>query len=186
MAYFALVYHVVDDYTARRGQFRDAHLRLAWAAHTRGELLLGGAFTEPADTALLVWRCADKSPIEAFVAADPYVVNGLVKRWEIRDWNVVIADQPMPLGSHPAAQRLYTNLWRTVDELGLSTKTADALRKTDIKYLGELVKLAESDLVDRGFGARSLNEIQAVLDALDLEFEMELDDWPGARPVIKP
>jgi uncharacterized protein YciI len=95
--YFALIYKVVDDYVERRGQFRDAHLGLARAAHARGELLLGGAFTDPPDTALLVWRCADKAPIEAFVAADPYVVNGLVARWEIRDWKVVIADQPMAL-----------------------------------------------------------------------------------------
>ena len=97
MNYFALVYHVVDDYVARRTQFRDAHLALAWDAHRRGELLLGGAFTDPPDTALLVWRCADRTPIEAFVAADPYVTNGLVARWEIRDWKVVIADQPMAL-----------------------------------------------------------------------------------------
>ncbi|MBA3391612.1 MAG: hypothetical protein H0T89_03160 [Deltaproteobacteria bacterium] len=95
MRYFALVYHVVEDYVTRRGEYRDAHLELARAAHRRGELLLGGAFTDPPDTALLVWRCADKTPVEAFVAADPYVANGLVARWEIRDWKVVIADQPM-------------------------------------------------------------------------------------------
>ena len=97
MKYFALTYKVVDDYVARRGQFREAHLALARAAHARGELLLGGAFTDPPDGALLVWRCADKAPIEAFVAADPYVTNGLVTAWQIRDWYVVIADQPMAL-----------------------------------------------------------------------------------------
>jgi uncharacterized protein YciI len=97
MRYFALVYHVVEDYVARRGAHRDVHLALARAAHGRGELLLAGAFADPADTALLVWRCADRAPIEAFVAADPYVAHGLVARWEIRDWNVVVADQPMAL-----------------------------------------------------------------------------------------
>ena len=186
VGYFALVYHVVPEYTARRGQHRDAHLRLAWAAHSRGELLLGGAFTDPADSALLIWRCDSRAPIQAFIAEDPYVLNGLVSRWEIREWNVVIADAPMPLGAHPAAQRLYTNLWRTLDELALSTKTYDALRKADLKYVGELVSLAESDLVDRGVGAKSLNEINAVLDRMDLDWEMELDDWPGARPIVKP
>ena len=92
--YFALVYHVTADYLARRAQYRAEHLELAWAAHRRGDLLLGGAFADPADTALLVWRCADKAPIERFVAADPYVNNGLVERHEIREWTVVIADQP--------------------------------------------------------------------------------------------
>lgn len=97
MRYFALVYHVVDDYVTRRGAYREEHLALARAAHARGELLLGGAFADPPDTALLVWRCADASPVEAFVAADPYVKHGLVARHEIRDWKVVIADQPLPV-----------------------------------------------------------------------------------------
>lgn len=95
--YFALVYHVGPDYLQRRGEFRVEHLALARAAHERGELMLAGAFTDPADTALLVWRCADKAPIEAFAAADPYVKNGLVARWEIRNWFVVVADDPLPL-----------------------------------------------------------------------------------------
>ncbi|MDX2091349.1 MAG: YciI-like protein [Kofleriaceae bacterium] len=97
MRYFALVYHVVDDYVSRRGAYREEHLALARAAHARGELLLAGAFTDPPDTALLVWRCADTGPVEAFVAADPYVKNGLVARHEIRDWKVVVADQPLAL-----------------------------------------------------------------------------------------
>lgn len=97
MRYFALLYECSPDYLTRRTAFRDEHLGLAREAHARGELLLGGAFTEPADRALLVWRCADRGPIERFVAADPYVRNGLVARWEIRDWYVVIADEPMPL-----------------------------------------------------------------------------------------
>lgn len=97
MRYFALVYHVGDDYLARRGQFRAEHLELLWAAHRRGELILAGAVMAPTDMALFAWRCADRAPIEAFVGADPYVRNGLVLRWEIRDWNVVVADQPMPV-----------------------------------------------------------------------------------------
>ena len=91
--YFALSYRVVPEYVSRRGEFRAEHLALAWAAHDRGELLLGGALAEPVDATLLVWRCADKTPIEAFVAADPYVRNGLVASWEIRPWSVVIADE---------------------------------------------------------------------------------------------
>jgi len=90
MNMYALIYHVVDDYVARRTMFRDEHLALAAAAAARGELLLGGAFADPADTALLVWRVADRSAVEAFVAADPYVRAGLVQRYEIREWTVVI------------------------------------------------------------------------------------------------
>jgi uncharacterized protein YciI len=90
MSFYALIYHVVDDYVARRGQFRDEHLQLAREAHRRGELLLGGALTDPADQALLIFRVPDRAAVEEFVRRDPYVRQGLVSRWEIRSWNVVI------------------------------------------------------------------------------------------------
>ena len=90
MNYYALFYYVVDDYVARRAVFREQHLGLARAAHARGELVLAGAFGDPADSALLVFRAADRATVEAFVQADPYVQNGLVTRWEIRPWTVVI------------------------------------------------------------------------------------------------
>jgi uncharacterized protein YciI len=90
MAYFALVYNVIDDYVARRAEFRAEHLALATKAHERGELVLGGAFADPADKALLVFRANDKSVAESFAKNDPYVRNGLVKSWEVRAWTVVI------------------------------------------------------------------------------------------------
>jgi uncharacterized protein YciI len=97
MAYYALVYEVVSDYLARRTAFRDQHLRYAGEAHTRGELLLGGAFADPADRALLVFRAKDKSVVEDFARNDPYVINGLIARWEVRPWTVVIG------GTEPTA-----------------------------------------------------------------------------------
>ena len=88
--YLALQYDLVDDYLERRGEFRDEHLGMARAAHERGDLALAGAFVEPADQVLLVWSTEDRSVVEAFAEADPYVRNGLVKAWRVRDWNVVI------------------------------------------------------------------------------------------------
>ncbi|HEX9759750.1 MAG TPA: YciI-like protein [Candidatus Acidoferrales bacterium] len=90
MTYFALFYEVVDDYLERRGQYRPQHLQLAKDAQDRGELVLAGALADPADRALLVFRGADKSVAENFARQDPYVVNGLVKRWEVRPWTVVV------------------------------------------------------------------------------------------------
>jgi uncharacterized protein YciI len=90
MNYFALIYYVVDDFASRRAAYREEHLWLAREAHRRGELLLAGAFTEPADQALLVFRAAEPSAVEAFARHDPYVTRGLVSRWEIRRWAVVI------------------------------------------------------------------------------------------------
>jgi uncharacterized protein len=55
-------------------------------------VVLAGAFTEPADRALLVFKSADRSVPESFAQGDPYVVNGLVKRWEVRLWSVVVGN----------------------------------------------------------------------------------------------
>lgn len=101
MNYYALIYHVVEGYVARRAAFRDEHLRLAREANRRGELILGGAFSDPVDRALLVFRVPEKSVVEEFVRNDPYVKNGLVTRWEIRPWTVVIGNEPVdvPQGS---------------------------------------------------------------------------------------
>jgi uncharacterized protein len=95
MRYFALFYYVVDDFASRRSAYREEHLRLARAAHQRGELLLAGALTDPADRALIVFRAADRSTVEEFARNDPYVTSGLVTRWEVRSWAVVIGnDRP--------------------------------------------------------------------------------------------
>jgi uncharacterized protein YciI len=92
MNYYALIYHLVDDYMERRGQFREEHLKLAKELNQKDELILAGAFSEPPDKALLIFKVAEKSVIENFVKNDPYVKNGLIKEWEIRPWTVVIGN----------------------------------------------------------------------------------------------
>jgi uncharacterized protein len=100
MPYFALFYDVVVDFVARRAPFRAEHLRSAGEAHNRGDVVLGGALGEPADTALIIFHCADKSIAEDFARRDPYVVNGLVKKWTVRPWTVVVgqASETAPSG----------------------------------------------------------------------------------------
>jgi uncharacterized protein YciI len=87
--YLLLEYALVDDYLERRAAVRDEHLSLASAAHARGDLLLAGALPDPYDRALLIWT-ADRDVVESFAEQDPYVRNGLVSRWTIRPWNVVV------------------------------------------------------------------------------------------------
>jgi uncharacterized protein YciI len=53
---------------------------------------MAGALAEPADGAALVFRGPSPQAAEAFAQADPYVKNGLVKRWRVRHWNTVIGD----------------------------------------------------------------------------------------------
>jgi uncharacterized protein len=87
--HWLLTYELVDDYLERRAALRAEHLGLAEAAHDRGELVLAGAL-DPPDRALLVFQADDRAVPEAFAAADPYVRAGLVTRWEVQAWTVVI------------------------------------------------------------------------------------------------
>jgi len=87
--YLLLEYALADDYLERRAALREEHLGLLRAAHERGEVVLGGALPDPFDRALLVWT-APREVVEQFVAADPYVTQGLVTGWTLREWNVVV------------------------------------------------------------------------------------------------
>ncbi len=93
MSYFALFYEVVDDFVNRRAPYREQHLKLAAAANQRGELVLAGALAEPADGALIIFRGDDPSVASSFAQRDPYVLNGLVKHWEVRPWTVVVGGE---------------------------------------------------------------------------------------------
>ncbi len=88
--YYLLFYEYVEDILERRAPYRSAHLAGAQAAHARGDLVMAGALAEPVDRAVLVFKVDDAQVIEAFVHADPYVLNGLVTAWQIRPWTVVI------------------------------------------------------------------------------------------------
>jgi uncharacterized protein YciI len=92
MPYFALIYDLVPDYLERRAPLRGQHLALATQAYARRELILAGAFSDPPDKALLVFQSADKTVAESFAKNDPYVLNGLVRHWQVRSWNVVVGD----------------------------------------------------------------------------------------------
>jgi uncharacterized protein YciI len=88
--HFLLFYDLAPDYLERRPEFRAAHLGLAREAVARGELVLGGALVEPADQSVLLFKGEGPEAAEAFAAADPYVTNGLVRSWRVRQWMTVI------------------------------------------------------------------------------------------------
>ncbi len=90
--HYLLCYDLAADYLARRAEFRTEHLQLAWQAQQRGELVLAGALSEPADTALLMFQGDSPDAAEAFARADPYVTEGLVTGYRVRPWNTVVGD----------------------------------------------------------------------------------------------
>jgi uncharacterized protein YciI len=110
MNYYALFYELVDDMVNRRAPFREEHLRLAGESRERGELVLGGALAEPVDRALLVFHVDDKSKVESFARKDPYVINGLAQKWEVRPWNVVVGNEPLSPSSAPTSGTIL-RLW---------------------------------------------------------------------------
>ena len=77
------------------------------------------------------------------------------------------------------------NLYRTVDELELSVRSANCLKNAGIKLIGELVSKTEAEMLKtQNFGRKSLNEIKDILTEMGLTFGMRLDTFPDPE-VIK-
>jgi len=98
--YYPLLYDVVDRFAERRTPYRDAHLKLARTAAGNGELLLAGAFADPADGAAFVFKAADHSVAERFAANDPYVAAKLVTKWTLRKWTVMVGGASQEISEH--------------------------------------------------------------------------------------
>jgi DNA-directed RNA polymerase subunit alpha len=73
------------------------------------------------------------------------------------------------------------NLFRSVDELELSVRSANCLKHADIKLIGDLVQKTEAEiLATKNFGRKSLNEIKEILSEMGLSLGMKLENWsPG-------
>jgi DNA-directed RNA polymerase subunit alpha len=83
-------------------------------------------------------------------------------------------------------QKLNENLWKSVDDLELSVRSANCLQNANIRYIGELVQRTESDMLKtKNFGRKSLKEIKEILSSMGLSLGMKLDGWPGDGPPKK-
>jgi uncharacterized protein len=97
--HYLLFYEAGDDYAERRQPFRQLHLEHAWDAERRGELVLAGALGDPIDGAVLMFQGGSPEVAERFALNDPYVTNGVVKRWHVRPWLTVVGSAAAaPLG----------------------------------------------------------------------------------------
>ncbi len=99
--HYLLFYDVVDNYAERRAPLRKDHIAHAKAAVLRGELVLAGALANPVDGTVLLFKGDSPAAAEAFARADPYVTNGLVTKWHVREWTTVVgkdAEVPLPPG----------------------------------------------------------------------------------------
>jgi uncharacterized protein YciI len=92
--HYLLFYDYAPNAVERRAPHRERHLALAREYEERQQLLMGGAYADPVDGALLLFRAESPSVVEGFVSRDPYVSSGLVTRWRIRPWTVVVGGVP--------------------------------------------------------------------------------------------
>src|SRR6266576_58143 len=74
---------------------------------------------------------------------------------------------------------LNDNLFRSVDELELSVRSANCLQNANITLIGELVQRTEQDMLKtKNFGRKSLKEIKEILSNMGLSLGMKIDNWP--------
>jgi DNA-directed RNA polymerase subunit alpha len=74
---------------------------------------------------------------------------------------------------------LNENLFRSVEELELSVRSANCLQNANIHLIGELVQKTEADMLKtKNFGRKSLKEIKEILADMGLSLGMKIDSWP--------
>jgi DNA-directed RNA polymerase subunit alpha len=68
---------------------------------------------------------------------------------------------------------------RRIDEMELSVRSYNCLIGEGIRYIGDLVKKSETDMLKLpNFGKKSLNELKENLKAMGLSFDMKIsEDW---------
>jgi uncharacterized protein YciI len=90
---FVLLYTSGDDVAARAPAVFPAHKARLDEFSARGELLMVGTFGDPqAEGSMAIFR--SRRGAEEFAAGDPFVLNGVVKAWELRQWNETYRSQP--------------------------------------------------------------------------------------------
>lgn len=76
------------------------------------------------------------------------------------------------------------NLFRSVDELELSVRSANCLKNADIRYIGELVQKSESEMLKtKNFGRKSLNEIKEILSEMGLSLGIRVENFPSREEI---
>ncbi len=76
-------------------------------------------------------------------------------------------------------RKINDNLYRSVEELELSVRSANCLKNANIRLIGDLVQKTEAEMLKtQNFGRKSLNEIKDILADMGLSLGMKLDNFP--------
>ncbi|MCB0384280.1 MAG: DNA-directed RNA polymerase subunit alpha [Bdellovibrionales bacterium] len=126
--------------------------------------------------ALEVWTDGSLKPEEA-VALGSKILKEQLQVFVTFDENI----EPEVEEEEAQSTQLNDNLFRSVDDLELSVRSANCLKNANIRYIGELVCKTEAEMLKtKNFGRKSLNEIKEILSSMGLGLGMKIDGWPPA------
>ncbi|MCS6802678.1 MAG: YciI family protein [Chloroflexota bacterium] len=90
MKLYAAIVTYVPDIVEKRAPYRPAHLAYLEGLRARGNVIMAGAWADPIDGALIIYRAASREEVEAMLDNDPYCQAGLWTSRTVREWNVVV------------------------------------------------------------------------------------------------
>jgi len=135
-----------------------------------------GQITDYDKLTLEVWTDASLSPEEAVAYAAKILKEQLsifILSEEEEEVEMVTS------GAQGEIEKLNENLFRSVDELELSVRSANCLKHANIRLIGDLVQKTEAEILGtKNFGRKSLNEIKEILENMGLGLGMKLENWP--------
>ncbi|CAN5314148.1 YciI-like protein [soil metagenome] len=89
--HYLLFYEKGAGYAERQKPFAEAHRTYLDGLVASGHLILGGSMEDPVDgSAILLFEAGSAAAVGGFAKGDPYVRNGIVAKWWVRKWDVVI------------------------------------------------------------------------------------------------
>lgn len=95
--------------------------------------------------------------------------------------------EPVAMAKEESGSQFNPNLYRSVEELELSVRSANCLQNANIKYIYELVQKTEAEMLKtKNFGRKSLNEIKDILSEMGLSLGMKLDGFVAPTQPPKP
>lgn len=131
---------------------------------------------------LEVWTDGSLTPEEALTHAAKILKDQLsifIRFEEEEEETEVVEDEKKVEG-------LNENLFRSVNELELSVRSANCLKRANIRLIGDLVQKTEAEILGtKNFGKKSLNEIKEILASMGLSLGMKIDNWPFKKPEEK-
>lgn len=123
---------------------------------------------------LEVWTDGSLKPEEA-ISLSSKIMKEQLQIFLTFDENI----EPVEESKDHKSPTLNENLFRSVDDLELSVRSANCLKNANIRYIGELVVKSEAEMLKtKNFGRKSLNEIKEILSEMGLGLGMKIDGWP--------